>query len=162
MAKKDIVTWHPSYSIGIKQIDEQHQLLIKLTNELFSSCLQGQEKTNSVFLKTIHKAVNYINYHFSIEEKIMEKVNYPEYAEHKTEHIDFVREVLIKVDDFTSGKRFTPLAFVYYLRDWVLNHIAVCDKKLGSYIMLLHKQGYLQKITLKVKKNDETNRFEIQ
>jgi len=161
MARKEIVTWHQSYSVGMKQIDEQHQELIKLTNDLFSSCLQGQEKSKTVFLKTIHKAVNYINYHFSIEEKIMEKVIYPEYAEHKKEHVDFVREVFIKVQEFTSGKRFTPLAFVYYLRDWVLNHIAVCDKKMGAYVLSLHKQGNLQKITVMVKKNEETNRYEI-
>ena len=160
--KKDIVIWQNSYSVGIKLIDEQHMHLIKLTNKLFASCLEDQEKSKDVFLATIHESVDYVGYHFGIEEKVMERVNYPNYKKHKEEHGNFVRMVFSKVEEFNSGKIFTPISFVYFLRDWILHHIAVSDKKMGEYLMMMQKSGELRKITLKVKKDEATTRVFIQ
>jgi len=162
MTGNTIVSWQNSYSVGIKLIDEQHMELIKLTNKLFASCMTGQERFRNVFLDTIHDTVDYVGYHFSTEEKVMERVNYPGFKEHKKEHSDFVREVFNKVEEFKSNKVLTPLAFVYYLRDWVLHHIAVCDRKMGEYLIMLRGKGELQKITIRVKTDESTNRVEIQ
>ena len=148
MTDDSIVEWQPSYSMGINLIDEHHMELINLTNRLFRSCMsgQGQERSRSIFLDSIHDAVDYIGYHFSAEEKIMERVNYPELKNHKKQHTDFVKEVYTRVDDFNSGRYSNPLSFVYFLKDWVLHHIAVCDKKIGEYILALQKSGELPKI----------------
>ena len=154
MAEKIVVQWQNSYSVGIKRVDEQHMELIKLTNRLFASCLLGKEHSRYTFLETIHEAVNYVGYHFGTEEKMMERINYPEIQNHKQEHASFVREVFVKVEEFNSGKILTPLSFVYFLRDWVLQHIAVCDKKMGEYIMTLSKSGELQKISPRVKTDE--------
>ncbi|MDR2503472.1 MAG: bacteriohemerythrin [Deltaproteobacteria bacterium] len=159
MAEKFIVTWQSSYSVGIKLIDEQHMELIKLTNKLFASCMEGKSK--NIFLDTIHEAVDYVGYHFGTEEKVMERINYPDYASHKKEHADFVREVFSKVEEFKAGKILAPLSFVYYLKDWVLHHIAVCDKKMGAYLIAMKRSGALQQVTLEVKKDDDNNRMHI-
>ena len=162
MANNYIVEWHPSYSIGINLIDKQHMELINLTNRLFRSCMSGQGRTKSIFIDSLHDAVDYVGYHFGTEEKIMERVNYPEFREHKKQHTDFVKEVFIKVDDFNSGKYPNPISFVYFLKEWVLHHIAVRDKKLGEYLLALRKSGELRKITVKVKEDKSTHRREIQ
>ena len=164
MEDKVIVTWQNSYSVGIKTIDEQHMKLIKLTNKLFGSCMSGSERTraNSIFLSIVHEVIDYVGYHFSTEEKVMEKINYPAYKEHKQAHMNFVKEVLTKVEEFNFSKVNTSLSFVYYLRDWVLRHVAVSDKKLGVYLLEMSKRGELQQIVLKVKKNGETNKLQIE
>ena len=159
---KHIVTWQSSYSVGIKLVDEQHKELIKLTNKLFVSCMTGQERIRNIFLDTIHETVDYVGYHFGTEEKVMERVMYPGFRDHKQEHTNFVKEVFSKVEEFKTNKILTPITFVYYLRDWVLHHIAVCDRKMGEYLLLLRKNGDLQKITLKVKMDNSTNRLQIQ
>jgi hemerythrin len=151
MAENNIVSWHNSYSIGIPLIDEQHKELINLTNKLFNSCIQGNESSKIIFMRTIRGAVDYVGYHFSTEEKVMERINYPGLAPHKKEHADFVKEVLHEVENFKSGKKFTPISFVHYLKDWVLTHIAVTDKLLGDYLLKIKRTGDLNKIKLKVK-----------
>jgi hemerythrin len=163
MAANEIVQWHSSYSIGIPLIDVQHRELINLTNKLYEGCMAGREVSKTVFLKTIRGAVDYVGYHFSTEEKIMERVSYPyaEYTAHKQQHKDFVREVLREVDDFSSGKKFTPNAFVYFLKDWVLTHIAVTDKKLGEYLVNLKRQGGLKGMTIQIRQQANTNRMII-
>lgn len=157
-----IVTWQNSYSVGVKLIDEQHMELIQLTNKLYNSCLAGHERSRNIFLDTIHEAVDYVGFHFGTEEKMMERINYPEYTEHKNEHTDFVKEVFIKVNEFNSGKIIAPITFVHYLKTWVLHHIGVCDRKLGKYLLALRENGELQKITLRIKKDETTNRIKIQ
>ena len=153
--EKTIVQWQGAYSVGIKLIDEQHMELIKLTNKLFVSCLMDQERSKKTFMNTIHEVVDYVGYHFGTEEKIMERVHYPGMAQHKSEHVEFVefvRVVLSKVEDYTAGKVRTPLAFVYFLRDWVLNHIAYSDKKMVGYLVALKRSGALQSFAPKEKK----------
>ncbi|MCL2382507.1 MAG: bacteriohemerythrin [Treponema sp.] len=159
--RKHIVTWQNSYSVGIRLVDEQHMHLIKLTNRLFSSCLIRKEKTKSVFAATVREAVDYVGYHFSTEEKLMERVNYPEFRRHKQEHLDFVREVFSNVEEYNSGRLFAPLSFVYFLRDWILRHVAVTDKKMGDHLLMMKRTGELQKITLRVKTDESANRVYI-
>ncbi|MDR0623626.1 MAG: bacteriohemerythrin [Treponema sp.] len=163
MSKNEIVRWHSSYSIGIPLIDAQHRELINLTNKLYEGCMSGREVSRVVFLRTVRGAVDYIGYHFSTEEKIMERVSYPyaEYSIHKQQHNDFVREVLREVDDFSSGKKFTPNAFVYFLKDRVLTHIAVTDKKLGEFLVDMKRRGGMRGMTVQVKQQANTNRMII-
>ena len=94
------VQWQNTYSVGIRLVDEQHMELIKLTNKLFLSCMASKEKTKDAFIDTVREAVDYVGYHFSTEEKIMDRINYPDYTIHKREHADFVREVFNKVEEF--------------------------------------------------------------
>jgi len=161
LTNKTVVQWQNSYSVGIRLIDEQHMQLIRLTNKLFASCMAGRDQSKSTFLDVVNEAVDYTGYHFSTEEKVMERVKYPDYQRHKQEHANFVREVYIKADEFKANKPLTPLSFVYFLRDWVLHHIAVSDKKLGAYLMDMHKNGALQRITVQVKKDAITDRFQF-
>ena len=161
MAGNAIVQWQNSYSVGIRLIDEQHMELIRLTNKLFAACMNRTEHSRDIFLDTIHEAVDYVGYHFGTEEKIMERIQYPDFQRHKQEHKSFVREVFDNVDEYNSGKLLSPLTFVYFLRDWVLHHIAVCDKKMGEYLIFMRRCGSLQKLTLMVKKDLNTNRVQI-
>ena len=140
----EIATWQDSYSVGIKTFDEQHRKLIDMTNELYSSYFETETLSSFVFRDIIRLLVDYIKHHFSTEEKVMEKINYYKYREHKKEHVDFIKEVLAKVNDFHSGKTNTSLPFVRFLKDWILHHIAVCDKEMGSHVRIYIKNNELQ------------------
>ena len=152
MSENSIIKWQDSYSIGIKLVDEQHKELINLTNKLFTSCILEQDQLTNVFMTTLHEAVDYVVYHFDTEMKIMERVNYPHLETHRNEHKKFAKEVLTQVEDFKSGKTTVPISFVNFLKNWVLNHVAVSDKKIGDYLVTLKKSGALDRMTLAAKK----------
>ena len=154
MASDDIVIWQNSYSVNIPLIDAQHKELVRLTNMLYKSCFKGKDTSKQVFTEVLHGAVDYVGYHFSTEEKVMERVNYPGLSKHKTEHNDFVREVLRTVDELSKNANVNPLNFVMYLKDWILTHIAVSDTALGKYLVDLKRYGSLDDIILKVKMVD--------
>ncbi|MDR1903327.1 MAG: bacteriohemerythrin [Treponema sp.] len=141
-----LVEWDDRYLIGIQLIDDQHKELIDLTNKLYAGCLAGDEAAKAYFLETVHGTVDYVKYHFTAEEKILENVKYPALTEHKKFHEGFVKQIFDDVKSFEGGKKFVPNVFVRYLKDWILTHIAVEDKKYASYILNLKKQGILNSI----------------
>ncbi|GHV44313.1 hemerythrin [Spirochaetia bacterium] len=138
-----LVEWDNRYAIGIPLIDDQHKELIQLTNELYKSCLAGDEAARANFGTAVKGTVDYVKYHFSAEEKILENVKYPEIGEHKRQHEVFVKQVLEDVQNFQEGKKFVPNVFVRFLKDWILSHIAVMDTQYAKYIQNLKKQGAL-------------------
>ena len=143
-----IVSWQDDYSIGIPIVDDQHKELINLTNRLYAACGKGREFSRAVFLQTVRGAVAYVGYHFSTEERMMTRVNYPGYPEHKRQHEEFVVTVAREVDNFNNGKDFSPKNFVFFLRDWVLNHIAHTDTEMGRYFLELEERGALNGVSL--------------
>jgi hemerythrin len=132
---EEFVSWSDNLSIGIGVIDEQHRELLRLTNDLYRGCSRIGEERDLYFKDAIHRSVDYVKIHFSTEESLLEKVNYPDIEAHKKEHRDFIIKVLENVRDFEDGKRFAPSAFVRFLRDWILTHIAVSDKNYGPYLL---------------------------
>jgi hemerythrin len=143
MSDDILIEWDDRYSMNIQFIDDQHKELLNLTNALYKGCLAGDETARTYFMETIRGAVDYVKYHFSTEEKMLETINYPEFAHHKREHETFVKRILEDVEKFQDGKKFVPNDFVRYLKDWVLTHIAIEDKKYSEYIYDLKKKGQL-------------------
>ena len=146
MIKHPFIEWNSRLMLGIPLIDSQHQKLIQLTKNLHIACLQNPEIANSYFIEVAHQAIDYVYHHFSTEEKIMLLLKYPEYSEHKKEHQNFVREILIENQKFSVQKHLVPNRYVQYLKNWILSHIAVSDKTLAEYIQCLKYQKKLQRL----------------
>ena len=125
---KELISWLPAFSVGVKLIDDQHKELLTLVNDMFNHVIGNQEAEQVYFREIIQKAVQYIKVHFSTEEKIMIHTNFPGYAEHKKAHDSFVLTVVEKVKDFEAGKKFALLEFTQFLKEWILTHIAIMDK----------------------------------
>jgi hemerythrin len=143
-----LVEWDEKYSVGIPLIDDQHKELIRLTNELYQGCLGGDEKARTFFIITIRKVLDYVKYHFSAEEKLMKNAKYPLLEEHKKQHESFVLQLVTDVKSYHDGRKFVPNAFVRYLRDWILSHIAMMDTQYAKYILDLKKRGQLTNVLL--------------
>ncbi|MDR2633055.1 MAG: bacteriohemerythrin [Treponema sp.] len=143
MNERILVEWGERYMLGIPLVDEQHKELIAMTNTLYQACLEGDAEARIYFMQAIHSTVDYVKHHFSTEEKLLESIKYPDIGEHKKEHEGFIHEIFGQVKSFQEGKKFVPNDFVRYLRDWILAHIALTDKKYARYILNLKKQGNL-------------------
>ncbi|MDR0909312.1 MAG: bacteriohemerythrin [Spirochaetaceae bacterium] len=135
VAPGHFVQWEDRYSVGIPAIDEQHKKLIDLTNDLYDSCIAGTDTAKRDFGKALHAAVDYVRVHFSFEEAMLKKANYPYLEWHKKQHGEFVQQILQDAKDFDDGQKFVPNKFVRFLRDWILSHIAMVDKSYSNFIL---------------------------
>jgi hemerythrin len=148
MAQSDLVKWSATFSVGVKLIDDQHKELLKLTNDLFNHCVGNEEEERAYFKKVINKAVDYVKVHFATEEKIMIATKFGGYWEHKREHDAFVLTVVEQVRAFNEGKSFTLLSFTRFLKEWILTHIAVTDKKYFEYFKRIATRKSDGKLTI--------------
>ena len=125
-----LITWSDKYSVEINEIDEQHKVLVGMINELHDAMKQAKSK--EVSQEILNKMADYINFHFSTEEKYMERFGYPDYAEHKLEHERFVEKVLKFSEDYTNGKAGVSYDILNFLKDWLVGHIQGTDKKYAA------------------------------
>jgi len=129
----DLITWTDKFSCGIKLIDDQHKELVDLVNEMFNHVTGNELQEKNYFNRVINDAVSYVKTHFATEEKLMIATKFEGYAEHKKEHDSFVLAVVENIKDYEAGKRLTLSTFTRFLKDWVLSHIALMDKKYFDY-----------------------------
>jgi len=141
----DLVVWDEKYVTGIELIDNQHKELFSLTNELFNACIgrNDYETLDDVFKETMERMVNYVRFHFSAEQVLLQRIRYPGYQDHKKEHDTLVINILEAVKEYNEGKKLVPNQFVRTLRDWILSHIAFSDQLYVSYVTAQKKRGLL-------------------
>ena len=133
MKHKNHVDWSDRYSIGIKIIDDQHKGLLDFVNDLFNHSTGNEAEERAYFKEVIQQAVQYIKDHFATEEKFMVATKFPGYAAHKKAHDEFTLTVIKSVKEFESGKRLVLEKLAYFLKDWVLEHVAVMDTQYAAY-----------------------------
>ena len=127
------VSWSDNYSMGIPLIDDQHKGLLDFVNDLFNHSTGKEEEERAYFKDVIQVAVSYVKTHFATEEKYMLATKFQGYAEHKKAHDEFILIVVQAVKDFESGKRLVLAKFAYFLKDWVLSHVAGLDILYAQY-----------------------------
>jgi len=127
-----LFTWSESYSVGIGQIDQQHQQLMTMINELNDAMLQG--KGREMVSSVLNKLINYTASHFALEEKLMSEHGYPEYDEHKAKHDKMVGKVLDLQKEVTANRLTVSAEVMKFLQDWLNKHIKGTDKKYSSFL----------------------------
>ena len=142
------VTWSDRYSMGVKVVDDQHKGLLSFVNDLFNHATGDEYEEREYFKSVIQEAVKYIKVHFETEEKLMLSTKFPGYAEHKLIHDGFTMTVLKSVKDFEAGKRLVLEKFAYFLKDWVLAHVAVEDVKYAEYFKKIASRNKDGKLTI--------------
>jgi len=130
---EELITWTEKFECGIKLIDDQHKGLVELLNEMFNHVTGNETQEHNYFKRVINDAVSYVKTHFATEEKLMIATKFDGYAEHKKEHDSFVIAVVENIKDYEAGKRLTLSSFTRFLKDWVLSHVALMDKKYFDY-----------------------------
>jgi hemerythrin len=127
-----LFNWSDEYSVNIKEIDEQHKVLISLINELHDKMRVGKAK--EILAEILEKLIHYTNYHFKYEENLFTSHGYPDSSIHKTVHIGLVHQVKEIKSNFDSGKVVLSMDVMNFLKGWLGNHILGTDKKYSSYL----------------------------
>ena len=85
-----IMTWTPSLDVGVSKMNDEHQGLLKLMNDLHDAHQAG--KRGFEVLKILDALGAATVKHFADEEVYMESVNYPKLKTHKLIHQDLLKK----------------------------------------------------------------------
>ncbi|HYH39714.1 MAG TPA: bacteriohemerythrin [Azospirillum sp.] len=125
------LTWDDRFSVGVPEIDGEHQVLLGLYNDAARGFAAGCD------MEKKHKLLNdletYAFYHFGTEEALMRICRYPRANEHGDEHASFRREVAALKAEIDRGAEFETHA-LNFIRSWITRHIQGSDKALGAFL----------------------------
>lgn len=128
----ELIKFDESMCVNIDKIDEQHRGIFDILNKL-SNAIQKRE-ANAILREILAGLSAYANYHFSIEEELFQKYNYPKVNKHISEHKYYID----KIDDFNrrfkqSNNLVLSVDIVKFLVDWITNHIKIEDKEYAEF-----------------------------
>ena len=125
--------WTDELSVGVEEIDKQHKELILLDHKLFDMV---NRKDN---LRQVGMAIDflreYIIEHFQLEERYMEKYDYPDREKHKGQHQEFINDFKtyenIYYENIVEPHMVLELKILIY--NWLVRHVAKTDKDMGTF-----------------------------
>jgi len=118
-------TWKEEYSVKVEVIDAQHKRLFEM-GQTMSDLVANHagediyDELNAMF----EELIDYTKYHFSEEEKLMEKVNYIHLEDHKILHEKFIDKLLsFDLNQMDDDQGTFALKLLKTVATWIFKHI---------------------------------------
>lgn len=145
---EEIVPWSAKYSLGIKDIDEQHQHLFELANRVFKLSDDNEKEDIKELLVEFSE---YMKTHFKDEEEYMRSIKFPELEYHQKLHeniIDTLSNVVKEVSSISELK----IKMKDIAKKVLIEHIVDSDMKIKEYQEeSANISTYIDDIEMKVK-----------
>lgn len=127
-----LVPWHEDYGLGLDQIDEQHQHLFALMNQVWEAVFSFATETAGITSRLVLELEQYAQAHFAEEEAFMRETGYPRLDSHRKAHAAFVARIHEEKEAILAGNR-VSLDLLLFLRDWLISHILVADRDYAGH-----------------------------
>ncbi len=128
-----LIEWRSEFETGVADVDHEHRELVDLINNLHAELGKNADTgTVSAFLGEVFAR---IAAHFALEESVMRKHGYDEYAEHKHEHEQLLDDIRDIMDAYEAGEYAAyDDALATAVRDWFVNHFKTRDARLHKML----------------------------
>ncbi|MBF0625414.1 MAG: bacteriohemerythrin [Magnetococcales bacterium] len=121
----------PALSVGVAEIDADHQRLLGLMARLEEAIAQGAGE--AVVRDILAHLLDYTSWHFRHEQRLMRQYVYPDFASHRQEHENLIRNALALRDKLTAGQMLAS-ELHGFLGIWITEHILGADRRLGAWL----------------------------
>ena len=134
-----IATWRDSLDLNYPPLDDEHKAVLDVVNQAYmASQVDDFEMMDRVF----EKCYDYARNHFSHEEDIMERIQFPDIENHMKSHQVFIHNVSemrqqYEVAPSMEDKRRVSIKLANFLNVWLLGHILSKDKVLKPFLVRL-------------------------
>lgn len=116
--------WGPEFEVGISLVDQQHKVLIDITNELGEAVFEGRAK--HIISDIIFKLIEYTKTHFSAEEVMLEAISFSDISAHKKQHEYFINYMVEFRQGVLTGEK-NGADLHDFLGKWLITHILQRD-----------------------------------
>ncbi|MDR2608134.1 MAG: hemerythrin family protein [Treponema sp.] len=136
MDSNNFLQWRSEYSVGIQEIDAQHQEIMALIADLLKLCREDDtDGKQQSFANLVVVITEHFQKHFEDEENLMRGKNYPHYESHKKRHDQLLENIKKMTEKIINGQQpMSLLNVVIFLREWFVENIYGLDKDLGDYL----------------------------
>jgi hemerythrin-like metal-binding protein len=118
--------------VGLSDIDDDHQVLVDLVNKLHSSVNNPLRQAD--VLKNLDELVDYTNWHFNHEERLMREYEYPDMISHLKMHEILMEKANVIRNKFKAKEEGAASELNNLIKTWLINHIHTVDNKLAAFL----------------------------
>lgn len=131
-----LLLWKPEYSVGVDEVDFEHQQMISLINAVYDE-MGGRQDTDAIvhFLGDVHAT---ISAHFALEETAMRKSGYAEYEAHKNDHEELLEQIRELMDSVDASPEAGIESLRTSLGSWFESHFSTFDARLHGKLNVPH------------------------
>lgn len=146
-----LIEWRDAFCTGISGVDFEHKQLIEQINSIYELIDNNTEKED--ILDGLGDIYGSISAHFSLEEQMMKKHGYDQYAEHRADHerlLDDIRDITDEFESavFESATELDGQKFKQKLNDWFQIHFSTHDSRLHNLKKLM-SHDHVDETTMK-------------
>jgi hemerythrin len=128
-----LMEWTEKLSVGVKQFDTEHQVLVGMLNQLFDGVQAGKDK--DLLGPILDGLITYTRTHFANEERYFVEHKYPNLTAHKAEHDALTKQVIAVQAKFRAGASAAlSMEVMNFLKNWLVKHILGTDKAYGPFL----------------------------
>jgi hemerythrin-like metal-binding protein len=130
------IIWSDTYSVGVKEIDAQHKMLLDILNALnrANQGMLSERKVHHLLWEKLEELNEYAAFHFMTEETLMQE-HLPADSS-MARHISQHRQYWVSISDFKQQARNDETKIlallVDFLNSWWIEHILKADALMGK------------------------------
>ncbi|MBI2353551.1 MAG: hemerythrin family protein [Deltaproteobacteria bacterium] len=135
------VEWQEYLSVGVEEIDRQHKLLIEKYNAFFTAYSEG--RATEEVIRLLGFLEEYVMLHFADEERLQQRIGFPDYQKHRQQHQELARRVAELKERLESQGTDPGLVAStgLLLTGWLIEHISVMDRAIGRFVREVKDRG---------------------
>ncbi|MCX6795329.1 MAG: bacteriohemerythrin [Candidatus Falkowbacteria bacterium] len=119
--------WEEKYSVGVKELDDQHKFMFATINELLE--LVNNNTAKEYLGGVIDALIKYKIFHFQTEEKYFQEFNYSGAQDHIARHQEFNNKLALISARYPEHTVEFAFELLDFLEDWLVNHLLVVDQE---------------------------------
>jgi methyl-accepting chemotaxis protein len=124
--------WKDEWNVGVPAMDAQHRQLIALINRLHSAMKRGEAA--SATEAVLKELIGYTEYHFSAEEQLLARSNYPGLPAQKEAHAKLVAKAKDAHRRWAAGDTRVTQEVMEMVAGWLPQHIVKMDQQYGPHV----------------------------
>lgn len=127
------INWTDSLSVGIESIDEQHQLLVQIINDL-NEAMKNNE-ADHIMVEIFARLISYTHVHFAFEEQLFDSHGYQGSEAHKAQHEALIETIDTLKSRLEGGGTTVGIEVMEFLRRWLTDHILKTDMEYANFLV---------------------------
>ncbi len=125
------IHWRDEFSVGVKELDDQHKKLITMINALIAeeSSLTDPETIANLLTRMNDYALE----HFRAEEYLMAEYGFHRKKQQEKQHRAFIAKTASFCSSSDIGPNILSVALLEYLSTWLIDHILTEDMQYKKF-----------------------------
>ncbi len=127
----EVINWRNEFSVGIKEMDDQHKKLLGMINRLIAD--QKTLTDPQTIADLLTEMTDYAMVHFRAEEYLMAEYGYDQKSQQERQHQAFIDKTISFYSATDIGPNILSVALLDYLGTWLVGHILQEDMKYKDF-----------------------------